>query len=987
MKLRWRAWFILIPLCAALAMEGRARVPWTASRIVGSPDPPPPYKLVRVFPKLAFKQAVVMIQAPGADRWYLAELGGRIFTFAGDPATEEYELWIDLAKESAFCKPNATYKGLHQFYGLVFHPRFPQVPYCYACYALEARDGKLKPDAERLVRFTVKPGDPPEIDPRSETVLLTWPTNPGGHNGGCLVFGPDGYLYVSMGDGDAPSPPDSLNTGQNLDDLLSTIFRIDVDRTENGKPYAVPKDNPFINEPNARPEIWAYGFRNPWKMTFDRATGDLWVGDVGWEMWEMVYRVVKGGNYGWSIKEGRQWVKPNGQVGPTPIRPPTLEFPHSEAASITGGYVYHGKKFPELVGHYICGDWMTRKVWATKFKGDTIVSHREIAQGSIKIIAFAEDHAGELYLLDYDDGLGGIWQLVPQAAPAATTTFPRKLSETGVFTDTAKLQPAPGVYPYHIRAQRWADHAQAERWLALPGSSAIQVYATPQALPGTAFYSARLHFPKDGVVAKTYYLEIEQGSPATRRKIETQILHFGGEAGDDWRGYSYRWNEAQTDADLVGPGGDLQTFEIKDADAPGQRRRQVWRFPSRNECRQCHNPWSGYVLGLIPEQLAVGAQLTDFRAAGLLQPRDARGQPLPAKQDWNVAMPLADPSDPQASLTARARAYLHTNCAHCHQFGAGGTTQLDVRFDLPLDQMHAVGKPPVQGSFGIDPAALIAPGDPYRSVLWYRIAKLGAGRMPHLGSDQVDRAGVRLLHDWIASLPHNNDPGIEAPDFAAWLAMPRSGPALEKWLATTRDALRLLHAVDQNQLTGTAREQVLAAAMAKDATIRDLFERFIPDAQRLQRLGTAIHPDFILAMSGDAARGRAVFFQATLQCANCHKVNGEGHDLGPDLSKIGAKHDRARLLENLLEPSKVIEPAYVTYLIQTATGQLHQGLLVQRTDREVILRDAQAREIRISTHQIDRMEAGKKSLMPDQLLRDLTAQQAADLLAFLASLK
>src|SRR5262249_15350674 len=146
---------------------------------------------------------------------------------------------------------------------------------------------------------------------------ITWLS--GGHNAGCIQFGPDGYLYISTGDGGGPNPPDPLKTGQDISDLLSSVLRIDVDHADHGKGYRVPDDNPFVTYPGARPEVWAYGLRNPWRMSFDRRTRALWVADVGWELWEMVYRVEKGGNYGWSIMEGPQAIKLDEKPGPTPI--------------------------------------------------------------------------------------------------------------------------------------------------------------------------------------------------------------------------------------------------------------------------------------------------------------------------------------------------------------------------------------------------------------------------------------------------------------------------------------------------------------------------------------------------------------------------------------------------------------------------------------------------------------------------------------------
>lgn len=356
----------LILAIAAVAWSGSsadetpapaARKPWTTSKVVGSPDPPPPYRAVRVFPNVQFKQPLLIARAPGTDRLFVGEREGMLYSVANRPDAKK-ELFLDLKKELKSIDKHPGARGVDDLYGLVFHPKFEQNRYCYVCYTLGSKEKKARnlEDGTRLSRFTVTAADTPRIDPDSEEIILTWLS--GGHNGGDLHFGPDGMLYVSTGDAAPPNPPDQFNTGQDCSDLLSSILRIDVDRV--GEPggvsprrrYSVPPDNPFVKTPGVRPEIWAYGFRNPWRMSFDRGTGDLWVGDVGWEQWEMVLKIEKGGNYGWSIVEGRQPTKPDQKPGPTPILPPAIELPHTIAASVTGGYVYRGKKFPELVGAY-----------------------------------------------------------------------------------------------------------------------------------------------------------------------------------------------------------------------------------------------------------------------------------------------------------------------------------------------------------------------------------------------------------------------------------------------------------------------------------------------------------------------------------------------------------------------------------------------------------------------------------------------------------
>ena len=179
----------------------------------------------------------------------------------------------------------------------------------------------------------------------------------------------------------------------------------------------------------ARPEVWAYGFRNPWRMSFDRQTGELFVGDVGWELWESVHRVESGGNYGWSAMEGPQPIKSE-PVGPTPIHPALIELPHTIACSVTGGLVYRGKKFPDLRGAYVFGDWETRRLWAVRFEGDRTKEMAEIARPSVRFVAFSENQEGELYFLDQD---GGTVHTLEKDDAGRNADFPTTLSETGLF--------------------------------------------------------------------------------------------------------------------------------------------------------------------------------------------------------------------------------------------------------------------------------------------------------------------------------------------------------------------------------------------------------------------------------------------------------------------------------------------------------------------------------------------------------------------------
>ena len=977
----------LLPLLAAFADAAdrpygiSKRVAWTTSRLTGSPDPPPPYSIEPAFPGLKFDHPVILTSAPGTERLFVAELKGRIFSFANRPDATA-ELAVDLMK---------SIDGMEQLYGLTFHPDFARNRRCFVCYVKKAD----LPDGTVVSEISVSRDDPPKFDTSSERVILTWRS--GGHNGGCIKFGLDGYLYISAGDAAGAFPPDSRRNGQDIGTLPSTLMRIDVDRRDGDRPYAIPEDNPFVDRPGARGEVWAYGFRNPWKIAVDPTDGAVWIGDVGWEMFEMIYRVEKGGNYGWSVVEASQSVHPEFTRGPTPILPPTVAHSHTESRSISGGAVYTGKRLEKLTGAYVYGDYVTGKIWGVRHDGQRLTWLKELVDTPLQIICFGTDHAGELYTLGYN--VGTIHRLVEADTSAVNRDFPKKLSDTGLFASTRDHRPAAGVIRYSINAEAWADHTISSRFIALPGTSKLEVYKSSNQQIG--FIAGMWKFPKDGVLVKTISLELKQGDPKSRRRLETQMLHFDGDA---WQGYNYIWNDEGTDAVLAGHDGSDTTFTVIDPDAPGGRRRLRWHHAGRTECKLCHSTRGGSIYGFTVEQLnrdhdygqVTDSQLRTLSHIGLF------AESLPEKPGR-----MLDPGQADLPLEPRARAWLHVNCGHCHRRGGGGTSAMDIRYEYPLSRTNLLGARPTQGTFGMLAARVMAPGDPYRSVMLYRIAKHGRGRMPHFGSQIVDPAGVRLIHDWIASLSPKLAPAGGGDDTArqvrqenaalvARLRQPDLAPAgrtatINQLLASTSGALQLLLAVDhpKRPLPAAVRDlAVRSGGRHADIQVRDLFERFLPDDQRLLRLGTVIRPQQILDLAGDAGRGRTLFVKsAGVQCRNCHRVGDQGQQLGPDLDGIAKKYQPAALLETILEPSKKIEPKYLAYLVETVQGRVHTGLLVSRSDTEIVLRDPARKTIRIPAGDVELIVPQRKSLMPELLLKDMTAQQVADLLAFLRTLK
>ncbi|MDZ4405209.1 PQQ-dependent sugar dehydrogenase [Prosthecobacter sp.] len=881
---------------------------WTTSRIHGSPEAPKPYVPEQVFTQIALNDALEMITVPGAHRFVAVEKNGKIWSFKDAPDAAAKDLLIDL-------KPD--HPLLQHAYGIAFHPKWQENGLVFITYAY----GDKVPDGTKLSRFKLTQQEPPVLDPKSETVLLTWQS--GGHNGASIQFGPDGMLYISTGDATAPSPPDSLKTGQDLSDFLSSILRIDVDHEENGKAYAIPKDNPFLTTPNARPEIYAFGFRNPWKISFD-PKGRLWCGDVGWELWEMIHLVPKGGNHGWSAMEASQPIMPDTK-GPGDIIPPVAAHPHTEAASITGGYVYHGSRFPELRDAYIYGDYETGKIWALWHDGTQVTRREEIADTPHKIATFGLSEDGELYWMNWEKDTR-IYRLSKNPAVGKPSQFPRKLSETGLFTDTAAQTPAAGVLPFEIAEPMWQDGAKAQRFVALPEGKSIKTTTSGNA----AKPNYQVEWPAESVLARTI---------ALKKKIETQVLHFDGET---WNGYSYRWNDAGTDAELAGVDG--EEFIID---------KQPWRIHGRAECARCHNNWSGFALGFQPDQLVNISGKKPEEAAELFN------GPFTER----LKNRLVSSHDKQADLETKARSWLHANCAHCHRRHGGGSVQLMVNADLPTAETMMLNEKPVRGDLGLADARVISPGKPEQSVLLARIARSGNGHMPMIGAREVDPHGFRVLWDWISGEATTHRPSrVESPS----------------------DALLLANAIAKN-------EAKFDPALAKhpNPEIASYFERFLPHDQRVKTLGMNFDGKKLLTIKGDAKRGAELLSMTgkMAACLACHILNGTGRDFGPDLSKVGARLTREQILESLHQPSKAIAKGYETWMLTLKDGSMQTGFVVNPGDTAVTLKLPTGQPQTFERAQIRSQKVEPMSLMPEGLLQSMTEQEAADVIAFLAGLK
>jgi len=590
---------------------GATQPPWTSSRVHGSPEPPAPFRLEEAYPHLRFENTTCLDEAIGGGRIFVGELSGRVYSFSPNNDAMQADLVVDLSDMlSSSAEGQAVTATL---FGMQLDPQFVTNRFIYLVYVFNGPDAHT-----RLSRLTLTDSAPYLAVTGSEEIILTWPT--GGHNAGCLRFGNDGYLYVSTGDGVGPNPPDPKGNAQNLSNLFGCLLRIDVHSRDGQRGYSIPPDNPFVDRDDCLPEIWSYGFRNPWRFSVDRETGQVWVGDNGWETWELIHHAIAGSNHGWPIMEGRKSVLAHIVPGPTPIIPPVK---------------------------------------------------------------------------------------------------------------------------------------------------------------------------------------------------------------------------------------------------------------------------------------------------------------------------MADPR-------------------------------------------------------------ILVPGEPFRSTLFYRLAKLGTGRMPYIGSTEVDGQAVLLVHDWIRSLKDDSETSQNTDDQSTieMLSQAKNGEArrgdelAKRLLATTEGALLLSHRIHTGSLAPEIRDRAIQLSQESPTTdVRGLFEAFIPESLRRARLGPSFDPQEVLSLTGDVARGQLIFTSDTSRCRACHPVAGEGPSVGPDVKNLAKEYSVAELLRQIVQPSEKIDPKYFPHTLVTATGQIFTGLIVEQTDSPVTLRMADGKSVPVAADEIDELEKQDRSLMPEMLLADLTAQEAADLLAYLMSLR
>lgn len=665
-----------------------------------------------VFPSLPnIGNATNLLQAPGDNNfWYATRQSGRVVRFQNNVAANALTEILNIEDRVDFSG------GETGLLGVAFHPQFATNRYVYFNYIGRNASNNME---TRVTRFEVASNG--IINRDSEIILLRFNQPYSNHNGGQIAFGSDGYLYISSGDGGSGGDPQQ--NGQNTNNLLGKILRIDVDNTSSGRNYAIPADNPFVVT-GGTPEIWAYGLRNPWRFGFDRETNELWVGDVGQSAWEEVNLVTRGGNYGWGDMEGDSCYSGRSNCSTANKIKPILSISHNTGVcSVIGGYVYRGAQYPAAYGKYFFTDYCVNTMQSiTRNSNDTITvsNHGNVP---VDIVSFAQDNQGELYAIGQSGAGSQIVKMQATGGELQPGIMAARLSATGCVNAANPALPAAAMIPYKVASPFWSDTADKERYLSLPNNTSIDLTTEGDFL-----------FPVGSVLMKHFKLN--------ERFIETRLF-ARGELG--WQGFSYEWRDDQTDALLLTDGKEKLIEGVQ------------WQYPSRGQCLTCHTEVANFSLGLETVQLnnhmlyttsGINAhQLDTLAHINLFSSTVTSTQ---------KAQTLFSLDDTNATLAQRARSYLHSNCSNCHSPNGTTPVNLDLRYRTALTATQTCNVQPTVGDLGISNARIIAPGEPERSVLLARMKVRDVNQMPPLGSHLVDQDAVDVISAWIGGLESCN---------------------------------------------------------------------------------------------------------------------------------------------------------------------------------------------------------------------------------------
>lgn len=706
------------------------------------------YTLTNAFPGVTFNAPIAFATPPGeTNRLFVLERFAKV-TVITNLAAPTRTVFMDLtSRVTTGCE-----EGL---LGIAFHPGYATNGYFYLFYTLNTTTADGTGRHERVSRFQVSPSNPNQALTNTESPLITQFDEACNHNGGDLHFGPDGYLYISVGD--EGNGNDSFNNSQRIDkDFFSGILRIDVDKRPGNLPptphnalmnatnYFIPADNPFvgatqlngtnINTAKLRAEFFAIGLRNPFRFSIDPATGVIYCGDVGQGKREEIDVITKGGNYGWAYREASVAGPKSAPANFSSISP-IAEYLRGSSTNtgnvVTGGLVYRGNRISQLTGRYIFCDYGSGNIWALTPDGTNAVPF-DFLTAQANIAAFGVDPRNSDVLLA-NLSSGRIQRLIYDTNVTSGTPLPATLADTGAFSNLTTLAPNAGIVPYDVNVPFWSDNAKKKRWFSVPNTNLTIAFNR----------TGNWQFPTGTVWIKHFDLELTNGVPSSAKRLETRLLVKNS---DGVYGVTYRWGNSLTNATLVPEEGLDETFTINDG---GNLRTQVWHYPSRGECLKCHTPQAGLALGFNTAQLN-----RDFDYDGTtdnqIRALNHAGYFSSAVSNLNTLPALANATDPAVSTEYRVRSYLAANCAQCHQPGGSALGNWDARISNPLSASGIVNGILVN-NLGDTNNRVIVPNDPAHSVLLTRISSNGILRMPPLASSLIDTQSVNLVASWITN--------------------------------------------------------------------------------------------------------------------------------------------------------------------------------------------------------------------------------------------
>jgi len=752
-----RSCIVLALVSGATAHAQLQRVSNTTLTNLPAQPPQFGYTIANAFSGVSLTTPVCIASPPQeTNRLFILEQGGNIVVITN----------LAVPTRTVFMSLGVLGDGESGLLGLAFHPGYATNGYFFV---FSSRQMTTTGSGRHQVisRFQVTATNANVALTNSELVLIRQIDSANNHNGGDLHFGPDGYLYASVGD-EGAQYNGNLNAQVITNKFFSAILRIDVDKRPgnllpnphpaNTTNYFIPADNPYIgitnfngrtvNATNVRTEFFSIGYRNPWRFSFDSVAGTLYVGDVGQDLYEEVDVVTNGANCGWAYFEANHAASNlYGQfsilIGPPPnLVFPIEEHPHSGTSGFTGnavigGTVYRGSRLSQLYGAYVFTDNGSGNVWSLRYDGTNGTQWTRLTGCSSPSAIGVDPRNGDILVAQY----GGTIGRLDYNATQTGSNLPPTLAATGVFSDLANLTVNAGIVPYDINVPFWSDNAIKSRWFSVPNTNlAIGFNAT-----------GNWSFPTGAVWIKHFEIELTNGVASSRKRLETRFIVRNT---NGVYGITYRWDSA-TNATLVPEAGTNDVLVINDG---GILRTQVWHYPSRAECLTCHTTVGGLAIGFNTPQLnrtfnyngTVTNEISALNAAGYFSPAVTNNIP-------NL-LALASPTNTAYSLGFRARSFLAANCAQCHQ--PGGTAQRatwDARITTPTASANLVRSVPAN-NLGNTNNFIIRPQSPTNSILLTRLSTRDLGnlpsiQMPPLDSMLVDTQAVQLVTSWINSLP------------------------------------------------------------------------------------------------------------------------------------------------------------------------------------------------------------------------------------------